>query len=205
MTERLKSGVETFRSHAFPPRQDLFADLANGQSPHTLFITCSDSRIDPSLITQTEPGELFVIRNAGNLVPHAEDSGEVATIEYAVVALGVQDIVVCGHSQCGAMGALVAPEPPEGLPRVVAWLDNARSTLERVRSAEPGSPDADAVLANVSEQLERLRALPFVREREASGALRLHGWVYVFERGEVLVRQADGRFGPLLEPAEVGS
>lgn len=203
MTQRLTDGVRTFRTTVFPRRQQRFADLAAGQAPHTLFITCSDSRIDPSLVTQAEPGELFVIRNAGNLVPaHGDEpaGGEAATLEYAVVALGVRDIVVCGHSHCGAMAGLLAPESLGSLPGVASWLRHATPALERVRAATPGSPASDAIGVNVGVQLEHLRSYAFVREREASGDLALHGWIYVFERGEVLELQPDASFAPLLEP-----
>lgn len=200
---RLTSGFHSFRAKEFPRRREQFEALAAGQFPHTLFITCSDSRIDPSLITQTDPGELFIIRNAGNLVPppgKQPAGGEAATVEYAVVALGVEHIVVCGHSHCGAMAGLLAPESLKGLPGVSAWLRHATPTLERVRGASRPD-DRDPVRANVAVQLENLRAYPFVREREQAGELTLHGWVYRFERGEVLELGADGRFSPLIADA----
>lgn len=198
MTQQLLDGVRRFRTAAYPPRKERFEALASGQSPNTLFVTCSDSRIDPSLITQTEPGELFVIRNAGNLIPACgveSSGGEAATLEYAVVVLGVKDIVVCGHSHCGAMAALLAPDTLDALPEVRSWLGHAESTLEKVRAAGEG---ADAVRLNVVAQLENLRSYPFVREREERGELALHGWVYVFERGDILALGRDGAFAPLL-------
>ena len=134
--EKLIQGIHQFQQTYFRAHEDLFARLARGQNPETLFITCSDSRLDPNLITQTKPGDLFVIRNAGNLVPchrSAPDSGEAATIEYAVAALKIRDIVVCGHTGCGAMHALMNPEATADLPRVQRWLEQAGATREIVR------------------------------------------------------------------------
>src|SRR5947209_1011259 len=109
--QKLVEGVHHFQANIFSPQRELFERLADGQSPVALFITCSDSRINPNLLTQTEPGELFILRNAGNLVPPygAGPGGEAATVEFATAALGIRDIIVCGHSHCGAMRALLAP------------------------------------------------------------------------------------------------
>ncbi|MFT7519971.1 MAG: carbonic anhydrase, partial [Kiritimatiellia bacterium] len=115
----LFDGNNRFRAHVLPQMADHFMSLADGQSPHTLFVACSDSRVDPSLITQTQPGELFVIRNAGNLVPvYGQDDGSAAAVEYAVQALKVRRIVVCGHHGCGAMGGLLQPKSLSALPTV---------------------------------------------------------------------------------------
>ena len=136
--------MRTFQDKVFPSQRSHFERLADGQSPSTLFITCSDSRIVPHLFTQTEPGELFVLRNAGNLVPPytAEHSGEAATIEYAVQVLKVQDIVVCGHSHCGAITGVLRPELLEDLPAVEKWLVHAervrQEILEQRRARRPG-------------------------------------------------------------------
>ena len=132
--QRLLDGLRVFQHRVFPALRPRFERLANGQQPHTLFITCSDSRIVPHLLTQTEPGELFVLRNAGNLVPPwtAEHAGEAATIEYAVQVLNVREIVVCGHSHCGAMQALLDPASVESLPAVRQWLAHAQPVLEDV-------------------------------------------------------------------------
>src|SRR3989338_7292856 len=125
--EKLIRGIHTFQHDYFTSQQELFERLAKGQAPETLFITCSDSRINPNLLTQTQPGELFIIRNAGNIVPaHGSGvSGEGATIEYAVAALGVKDIIICGHSHCGAMAGLLAPESLADLPQMRNWLQHA--------------------------------------------------------------------------------
>jgi carbonic anhydrase len=170
--------------------------LAKGQAPATLFITCSDSRIVPELITQTAPGELFVLRNAGNLVPPwtAEHTGEAATIEYAVKVLKVREIVVCGHSHCGAMQALLNPESVAELPAVKQWLTHAQRTLEEIANLPlegEGSDESEdllttAVKCNVIVQLAHLRTYPAVAETEDRGELVLHGWYYRFETGELL-------------------
>ena len=128
--EHLLSGVHQFQSQVFQRERDFFDNLVAGQSPSALFVTCSDSRVDPNLITQSGPGELFVLRNAGNIVPPhgASNGGEAATIEYAVAALGVRDIVICGHSCCGAVQALLHPEKAAALPLVSRWLRHAETT-----------------------------------------------------------------------------
>src|ERR1700733_377828 len=122
---RLIEGVGEFQKHIFGAKEELFRQLGKGQSPGVLFITCSDSRIDPNLLTLTDPGDLFVLRNAGNLIPPAggpTPCGELATIEYAVIALKVRDIIICGHSKCGAINALLSPKSLEPLPAVRDWL-----------------------------------------------------------------------------------
>lgn len=193
---QLLQGLQVFQHQIFPARRARFEKLAGGQSPPTLFITCSDSRIVPEMLTQTEPGELFVLRNAGNLVPRydaAVQSGEAATIEYAVKVLKVSEIVVCGHSHCGAMQALLEPESVETLPAVKQWLTNARSTLEevdRLSTDGEGEKSTDdlltkAVKCNVVVQLANLRTYPFVAEAEQRGVLQLHGWFYRFESGDI--------------------
>ena len=136
--EKLISGIARFRNSSFEERKKLFSELATGQSPEVLFITCSDSRIDPNLVTQTEPGDLFIIRNAGNIVPpHMRTAGGVtASIEFAVAALGVTHIVVCGHSDCGAMKGALNPGALTDLPHVQDWLEHSRGAVEAVRASE---------------------------------------------------------------------
>lgn len=190
----LLRGLRVFQHRVFPQKRSRFERLAYGQSPSTLFITCSDSRIVPEMLTQTEPGELFVLRNAGNLVPPwtAEHTGEAATIEYAVSALKVNEIVVCGHSHCGAMAGLLNPESVESLPAVKRWLTHARQTLEEITNLPldgKGSDASDdllttAVKCNVMVQLAHLETYPAVAEAMARGELTLHGWFYRFETGE---------------------
>ena len=130
---------ERFRAHAYEPLKEHFAALAEAQSPHTLFITCSDSRVDPSLLTQTRPGELFVLRNVGNLVPpFGEDTDSAAVVEYAVRALKVSRVVVCGHSNCGAMNGLVNPEAVAAVPTVARWIEHAAPVRDQACVHPPG-------------------------------------------------------------------
>lgn len=202
---RLLHGIRTFQDNVFPSCRIQFEKLADGQSPSTLFITCSDSRIVPHLLTQTEPGELFVLRNAGNLVPphSADHSGEAATVEYAVQVLKVQDIVVCGHSHCGAITGVLRPELIEGLPAVEKWLSHADKIRHEIldqRVAADADDDAltAAVKSNVLVQLGHLRTYPAVADGEATGTLTLHGCFYRFETGEVTVFDSQiGKFVPI--------
>ncbi|MEW2045572.1 carbonic anhydrase [Streptomyces sp. NPDC005476] len=179
-------------ARTFGQRPEEFARLAQGQSPQVLFITCSDSRVVPALITGARPGELFELRTAGNIVPpYGSDrpTGEAATIEYAVEVLGVQDVVVCGHSHCGAVGALVRGDDLDGVPAVRDWLAHAAD--------EPGAADPDdptvmqAVQNHVLAQLLRLRSYPCVEKRLADGRLRVRGWYYEVHTGAVREHRAD--------------
>ena len=126
--QKLIQGIHQFQKESFRPLQGLFEELAKGQNPETLFITCSDSRIDPTLLTKAQPGDLFILRNAGNIIPPhgAGNGGEAATIEFAVAALGVKDIIICGHSHCGAMQGLLHPEQVASLPAVSSLSRRAR-------------------------------------------------------------------------------
>lgn len=189
--QKLIRGIHDFQRNVFRPQREFFEQLARGQAPEVLFITCSDSRINPNLITQTQPGELFIVRNAGNLVPpHTHDpSGEAATIEYAVEVLGVTDVIVCGHSECGAMHALVHPEKLAELPAVASWLTYAESTRRILRKNYGHLSGENLVTAAVEEnvlvQIENLRTHPSVAAALAGGRLRLHGWVYSIAAGEI--------------------
>jgi carbonic anhydrase len=190
--KRLVEGVREFRSDVFPEEKPLFEGLAAGQQPLALFITCADSRIDPNLLTQTKPGELFVLRTAGNIVPpyDAYLGGEAATIEYAVSALKVKDIVVCGHSRCGAMGGLLKPESLNALPAVKEYLTYAEDVRRTVESryatvTDPAQRVAIAVEQNVLLQMENLKTHPTVAAALAENRVSLNGWVYKFETGEV--------------------
>jgi carbonic anhydrase len=193
-------GVCTFHRNVFPHCREQFEKLANGQKPSTLFVTCSDSRIVPELLTQTQPGDLFVLRNAGNLVPpySAEFGGEAATVEYAVKALGVNQIVVCGHSHCGAITAVVRPQMIENLPAVRKWLTYADRVRQEIIEQDLLTDPTDdvitsAVKSNVLVQLDHLRTYPGVAEAEQEGRLDLYGWFYRFETGQVF--QFDDQVG----------
>ncbi|MEU8326255.1 carbonic anhydrase [Nonomuraea sp. NPDC048881] len=180
----LAEGVARFQRDVFPAKAELFARLATHHTPHTLFIGCSDARVVPELITGTEPGDLFVIRTAGNLVPayRPEADGVAASIEYAVAALGVRDVVVCGHSACGAMTALAEGHDLSGAPTVAAWLRHADAA--RARTATHGDVPA-LVRQNVLAQLANLATHPSVARALAAGKVTLHGWVYDIPTGRV--------------------
>jgi carbonic anhydrase len=202
--QKLIQGIHRFQQESFRPLQGLFEQLSKGQNPETLFITCSDSRIDPNLLTRSKPGDLFILRNAGNIVPPhgATIGGEAAAIEFAVVVLAVKDIIICGHSLCGAMEGLLQPEKVASLPAMSSWLSHAETTRQIVK-ANYGHLDGDRLLTatveeNVLVQLENLRALPAVSARLARGDLHLHGWVYKIETGEVFAYDLkSGQFVPV--------
>jgi carbonic anhydrase len=189
--QKLVEGIHHFQHSIFRQQQELFKRLAEGQSPEALFITCSDSRINPNLLTQTDPGELFILRNAGNIVPPygAVFGGEAATIEYAVSIVGVKDIIVCGHSLCGAMGALLEPESVQQAPAIAAWLNHAEATRrimhENYAHLEGAKLRTATVEENVLVQLENLRTHPCVAAGLSRGSLKVHGWVYKIETGQV--------------------
>ncbi|MGX1272988.1 carbonic anhydrase [Streptomyces phaeoluteigriseus] len=179
-------------ARTFGQRPEEFAKLADGQSPEVLFITCSDSRVVPALITGARPGQLFELRTAGNIVPpyvSAPPTGEAATIEYAVEVLGVQDIVVCGHSHCGAVGALVRGDDLDSVPAVRAWLAHAADEPPVTDTGDPTV--ARAVQHHVLAQLLRLRSYPCVEKRLADGRLRVRGWYYEVHTGAVREHRAD--------------
>ena len=202
---KIVQGIHHHHDHVVAARKSFFSDLARGQAPRALFITCSDSRISPNEITQTEPGELFVIRNAGNIVPpHGPFvGGEDATIEYAVAALGVPHIIVCGHSHCGAVKGVLHPEQLTSLPGVATWLQNAEATRRIIRENYPHDLDEAAKLdaairENVLVQIEHVQTLPVVAAALARGALDLHAWVYQIETGDVLAYDREvGQYLPL--------
>ncbi|MFF0557321.1 carbonic anhydrase [Streptomyces sp. NPDC004266] len=179
-------------ARTFGRRPEEFAPLAEGQSPEVLFITCADSRVVPALITGARPGQLFELRTAGNIVPpygSGTPTGEAATIEYAMEVLGVRNIVVCGHSHCGAVGAVVRGDDLDAVPAVRDWLAHA---AEEPRCADPADPTvAEAVQHHVLTQLLRLRSYPCVRKGLSSGRLSLHGWYYEVHTGAVREHRAD--------------
>ncbi|MCL4855325.1 MAG: carbonic anhydrase [Bryobacteraceae bacterium] len=189
--KRILSGLSRFQNEIFPQTRQLFERLASSQTPEALFLTCSDSRIVPELMTQTAPGDLFICRNAGNIAPaYGEVNGGVsATIEYAVLVLEVKDIIICGHSDCGAMKGLLHPEQLAAMPNVAAWLKHAESARFMVQDNYPHLKGADLLNAlieeNVVAQLENLRTHPSVASRLRKGKLQLHGWVYQIDHGTV--------------------
>jgi len=259
--QKLLKGLHRFQNDLFGSQRELFERLAKGQHPEVLFITCSDSRINPNLLTQTEPGELFILRNAGNIVPPygAIMGGEAATIEFAVAGLGVKDIIICGHSHCGAMKGLLEPSATRDFPALAQWLSYAESTRRIVRDkyvgndqstggglgrakrgakpepqgwgeqfgralARPEGNDGEnaadhefagwegasllnvTIQENVLAQMENLRTHPVVASGLAQGKLKLHGWVYKIETGEVFGYDAEsGQFVRLTEQRPIPS
>ncbi len=202
--KKLVSGHARFRQDGFQQHKPLFDELAKGQSPEVLFVTCADSRIDPHMITQTLPGDLFVCRNAGNIVPPQSNDagGENASIEFAVMALGVKDIVICGHSECGAMKGAMNMEGVTSLPHVHDWLHYARAAVDTVEAR--GVDDADKLMRvteqNVLLQLQHVQTLPSVAAKVNNGEIGLHGWVYHIGSGEVTCYdEGSKRFVPLQE------
>ncbi|MCA9788495.1 MAG: carbonic anhydrase [Cyanobacteria bacterium HKST-UBA06] len=209
--KKLIHGLHHFQKHVYNSKKELFERLKSGQEPDALFITCSDSRISPNLLTQTEPGEIFIIRNAGNIVPPhgAANGGEAATIEFAVKALGVKDIIICGHSDCGAIKGMLNPDSLSEMPHVANWLAHAEATCRIVHDNYSDLDDEDklnvAIQENVLIQLENLRTLPCVASRLVKGDLNLHGWVYKIRTGEVYYYDRDeSQFLPL-EEAQVSA
>jgi carbonic anhydrase len=201
--QKLVDGVHAFQAKYFSTHRTLFRKLAEGQHPETLFITCSDSRVVPNLITSTEPGELFIVRNVGNVVPHVTvPGGTAAAIEYAVEALGVKSVIVCGHTHCGAVNAILNPETMDRLPFVKRWLaqgDRVRNIVaERYAHLDEAGRMLAAVSENVLVQLENLRAFPNISERLERGDLAMSGWVYDIATGEVFeFDPVSGQFGPI--------
>ena len=193
--DRIINGVRQFQEKVFPRQRSLFQRLATGQKPETLVIACSDSRISLELLTQTAPGELFVCRNAGNIVPPSGRGDAMsASIEYALGALPIRDIVIIGHSDCGAMKGLLSPQNLDEMPQVKSWLGHARGALKAFQQdgEEPGSHEAVATLArlNIRLQLEHLHTYPGVFARVRNGRLNLHGWHYEIGTGEVFAWEA---------------
>src|SRR5579883_1037250 len=196
--KKLVKGLREFRATYFSTHRELFEQLSHGQKPRVLFVTCSDSRIDPKLITQAEPGELFVIRNAGNIIPPygATNGGEGATVEYAIHALNIEQIVVCGHSHCGAIkGLLQLGKLEEEMPLVYDWLRHTEATRRLVKenySEYDGEELLEIATAeNVLTQIENLQTYPVVHSRLYQGRLKIYGWVYHIETGEVFVYDAE--------------
>ena len=197
MPKHLIEGLRRFNSEHFPEYKEHYEALVReGQKPTTLFIGCSDSRLVPSLLTDALPGELFVVRNVGNFVPPYESDdgyhGTSAAIEFAVIVLGVTDIVVCGHSHCGAIQALYA-KPDAATPHITKWLRLGQEAML------PGPVDRELLQRteqrSIALQIERLLTFPIVRERVEEGRISLHGWYYVIEAGRVYFLDIeDGRF-----------
>lgn len=203
---KITQGIVRFKTEVYPAKKELFDQLAKGQHPEALFITCSDSRIDPNLLVQTEPGELFIIRNAGNIVPpHNNFTGGVtASIEYAVAALEVKHIIICGHSSCGAMEGVMKPDSVKPLPHVSQWLSYASAAhqivLEKAPEASYEEQLGMLIEENVLLQLRHIQTHPQVAAKCATNKVQLHAWVYDIGSGEVKAYDEEAkRFVPVEE------
>ena len=201
---KLIDGASRFQKYVFATQRTFFERLEQGRDPKALFITCSDARVVPSLITQTKPGDLFVLRNVGNIVPpySKQPSSTAATIEYAIEVLGVRDIIVCGHSACGAIRGIVDPDAISSMPAVVTWLSLAESTRQLLHTCYEHLSEEElldvAVEENVLEQIKNLYTHPSVHARVRSGEIRLHAWIYDIAEGRVLAyQQGSGQFEPV--------
>jgi carbonic anhydrase len=202
---KLIAGVRRFEREVYPQRKAAYwRSVCEGQRPHSLFITCADSRIDPELITQSGPGEIFVCRNIGNMVPAYGDAlgGVSAIIEYAITGLQVSQVVVCGHSDCGAMIGLLHPEKVESMPTVQGWLRHGHAAMSVVHSRNTAHDEHSAleqlIEENVLLQLHHLRTHPSVAGALARDALALSGWVYDIGHGVVRIYDAEqARFSPV--------
>lgn len=204
---RLASGFRRFQHRWYHPEEPLFQKLRDGQTPLALVIACCDSRVDPVLLTDCRPGDLFVVRNVANLVPpYAPDGGRhgvSAALEYAVKHLKVQDVIIMGHACCGGIQALVSGEDDSGDEFIGPWVDVARHALEKVDAAMPGADRAERARAcelwNVRLSLDNLLTFPWVKEAVDEGRLCLHGWYFDLQSGELLEYDAKDRvFHPLV-------
>ncbi len=203
--QRLIEGHKRFLAEVFPVRKGQFQLLAESQAPEWLFITCSDSRVGPDLILDTGPGDLFITRNAGNVVPIASTDvdGVTATIEYAVEVLQVKQAILCGHSDCGALKAALAGEDLQNLPKASRWLSHVEAAFHHRQPLNPidgaGAELASLIRGNVVAQLLNLRAQPSVARAEKEGRLTVHGWYYDILSGRIeQYNKETGRFMPLL-------
>ena len=199
--------ILSFETQVFPGQSALFAKLTtDGQSPKALMISCADSRIVPEQIMQAQPGDLFVCRNAGNIVPpySTQNGGVTSTVEYAVMVLGIRDIIICGHSDCGAMKAVANPAGLDKMPNVAAWLKHSYAAEQVVsdgyRNLEPADRVRAISLENVVAQLAHIRTHPSVAAGIARGEIALHGWFVDINKGQILGLNGEtGRFEALRE------
>jgi carbonic anhydrase len=204
--KRIISGLNDFQQNYFKAHQDLFQRLSHGQTPEILFITCCDSRIAPNLLTQTEPGEIFIIRNMGNIIPPygTSNSSEGAGIEYAVQALNIKEIIICGHSLCGSIkGLLQLQNLYDQMPLVYDWLKVYGESIRRIIGENYSEYSGEELLSiatqtNVLNQIANLETYPVVRSRLHAGKLHLHAWVYEIETGRILAYDVkQNQFVPL--------
>jgi carbonic anhydrase len=201
--QQLLEGVHRFRQDEFGKYQAMFRRLSrHGQKPHTLFITCADSRVLAELITHSNPGDLFVIKNIGNIVPSSDGGGDfnstAAGIEFATEILGVSDIVVCGHSQCGAINALMSDQCQTNLKHLHNWVQLAAPVRDLINTKYSHLKSADARIRAAEEEnvlfsIERLHTYECVQRKLAEGTLRLHAWFFKIATGELFAYQPEQR------------
>jgi len=203
---KIVEGVTKFQRDVYPAQRELFASLKHRQEPIAMFFTCADSRILPNVLLQTGPGEIFTERTPGNIVPKYSDhvGGVTASMEFAILALHVPLIIVCGHTDCGVVKALLEPERASGMPALQSWMRHSLSACERLlreHQADAKSKEEKLRLLteyNVLTQLENLKTHPAVESRYARGELALEGWIYDIGDGSVRSFQPEsGRFEPL--------
>ena len=196
---RIAQGVTKFQTEIFPTQREMFERLKVGQDPLGMFATCADSRVNPNLVTQTDPGEIFIERNPGNMIPpHVEFVGGVtAGVEYAMLVLKVPVIVVCGHTDCGVMKALLDPGAVHGMPGVQQWMSHGNAARDRVLQELPFARREEQLQRlteyNVLEQIENLKTHPSVNKRLRYGEIEIRGWVY--DIGDGSIREANPASG----------
>jgi carbonic anhydrase len=204
---RILKGLNNFQTNYFELHREMFEELSQGQKPEILFITCSDSRIDPNLLTQTQPGELFIIRNLGNIIPAhgTPNNGEGAGVEYAISALDIKHIIVCGHSHCGSMkGLLQLKNLVEEMPLVHDWLKTHAESTRRLLKENYAGYDEEkllriAVEENVLTQIENLETYPVIRSKLHGNKISLHAWIYEIETGKIYAYDVNqSKFVPLI-------
>jgi carbonic anhydrase len=201
---RITAGVAKFQTEIFPAQRELFERLRRGQDPLALFVTCADSRVNPNLVTQTDPGEIFIERNPGNMIPPYVEfvGGVTAGVEYAMLALNVPVIVVCGHTDCGVMKALLDPGEAHGMPGVQRWMSHGIAARDRMLQELPFARKEEQLTRlteyNVLEQIKNIQTHPSVHKRLRYGEIEIRGWVYDIGSGSI--REANpetGQFEPL--------
>ena len=190
--QKLEAGVHQFQANYFARHKRLFEKLSEGQKPEVLFITCSDSRVVPNLITSASPGDLFIVRNVGNIVPSVERGvlgGVSAAIQYAIEVLEIGHVIVCGHTQCGAIDAILHPERVQHLPFVKRWLAESGRIPQLIEERYGHLTGEERVTAAIEEnvlvQLENLRSFDFIARRLDAGTLTMAGWVFSIAKGQV--------------------
>lgn len=191
--KKLIQGIVDFRKGLTDESRTLFAELALGQKPDTLFIACSDSRVVPNLFASTNPGDLFVLRNVGNLIPPSDspipDHGASAVVEFSLLALNVSDIIICGHSECGAMQALLQGTDDPCFNHLREWLKFGQDSLEKIKNGMQIDPTLSKLnqlsQVNVLQQMEHIKSYPFIQERIKNKTVRVHGWWFDIARADV--------------------